>query len=151
MNRRKKRFKFFQPDIRKKVVEYQKTVSYVDLFWNYPYTYLAMAEPEELFKIIPLLDDPRLTFALEALEHCPYNKRAVDILVEYSKHPTIFVREGVIYGMRYHMDNPKILETINYIIENDPIPELREIAKETLEDGLEIFEKIKSEHPESYG
>ena len=49
-------------------------------------------------------------------------------------HPKPFVREGALYGMANHTDDPDIRAMVTYVSEHDDSPTIRRIAKEVLDD-----------------
>ena len=96
---------------------------------------LAHESPARLVSWIEdgTLQPAQLTFAAEALGEAQAFEQAVPCLLRLLSHPSSVVREGAIYGLASHMDNPGVRNRLMDVAKDDPREGVRKAASEALE------------------
>jgi hypothetical protein len=101
---------------------------------NKSFIELAKEDPDRLISLIEggTLRATEITYAAEALAVVK-GSRAVDCLLKLLGNPSSLIREGAIYGLEGHLDQPNIRERLQEIARSDPKEGVREAASEALE------------------
>lgn len=95
----------------------------------------AEYSPEELLSAMSsgVLEPHDLTFAAEAAGRIADATRAIPALLALLDHTSPLVREGAIYGLAPHADDPSVAARLLAVSNNDPSAAVRVAAHESIE------------------
>lgn len=95
---------------------------------------LAEGEPRRLVEYLqdPDLDPTLLTFAAEIAGGIADSDLVVPALIGLLAHPKAYVREGAVYGLGRHREDPRAAAALRLVSANDPARDVRESADDML-------------------
>ena len=105
--------------------------------WEHPceamFEYLAEHHPSQLLALLrsPRLSPADLTFAAEIAGRIPSSAAVREALLPLLDHPKAVVREGAVYGLGKHLDDP-VRQRLARLAEDDQSAAVRCAAAETI-------------------
>lgn len=100
------------------------------------FTELAESNPLELLRLVQnkSLEPATLTYAAEALGGATGQRdEVIGTLLKLLDHESFLVREGAVYGLQSHCDDPRVRQRLKVTLDTDSSIGVREAALEALE------------------